>query len=707
MIPRLVEHIGEGALGFSENALLNVESDNPCYDSREDCNAIIETTTNRLIKGSNKSRIPSTVTSIGVGAFMSCTGVTEIDLPDGLTVIEGNAFDGCKNLVHVSLPQSLTTIGNRAFSYTAIIEMDLPSQVDSIGSYAFLACRKLERIKIPDTVAHFGDKVFASCGSLTEVNLPSGLIKVGQGMFSYCGKLSYVEIPSGVKNIEYEAFYHCSALQSINFPDGLEAIGGSAFFGCSSLERVSLPNTVRTISGNAFDSCTALSEVTLGDQVENIGWEAFQRSNIKEITLPAKLRECGQYLFAYCDQLTSITVLAVTPPRFEYDWGSMVPKNKFTTVTLYVPAGSADAYRSAAEWKNFKNIVVLPAQEMTYRPMIEDGKVWIVRGCAISPSSDPMGPWIDYCYLDGDTIIVGQTCKRMMCIKNDNPSPIYVGAWYEQDKKVYFAGNNILRPDMDDSGDNRPQFELLYDFTLSSGDNIHTPYDDLWTVNKNSGGITGFKGTYYDFIYNGKVLEHWFEGVGSDSWPFHSHPLWRHDDAGGVLLACIVGDDVIYYNSEEDDPYTLGTRKHRFDFTHTIKTQPKAPRREKTNYQLYGEYNAQQLGIYLYPLDEAYLVCITNESGNVVYEKAVNAGTIVGLNIDISAYPKGLYTVTVENSRESFIGEIDTRTTGIEEVSLIPALTQGKEAIYDLYGRRLNGKPRKGVYIENGRKKIQ
>lgn len=68
-IPRLVEHIGEEALGVSENALLSVENGNPCYDSREDCNAIIETTTNRLIKGSNKSRIPSTVTSIGVGAL--------------------------------------------------------------------------------------------------------------------------------------------------------------------------------------------------------------------------------------------------------------------------------------------------------------------------------------------------------------------------------------------------------------------------------------------------------------------------------------------------------------------------------------------------------------------------------------------------------------------------------------------------------------
>ena len=336
-----------------------------------------------------------------------------------------------------------------------------------------------------------------------------------------------------------------------------------------------------------------------------------------------------------------------------------------------------------------------------YRPLVEEGKVWIVRGHAISPYDNTVESWIDYCYFDGDTIIGGQTCKRMMCIKNDTPSPLYIGAWYEQDKKVYFAGNNILRPDMYGYHDNnRPQFELLYDFTLSSGDNIQTSSNELCTVNKNSGGITGFKGTYYDFIYNGKVMEHWFEGVGSDSWPFLSHPLWIASDAGGVLLACIVGDDVIYYNSEEDDPYTLGARK-RFDFSHTIKTKPKARNRSGENLSLYGEYNEQQLGINLDPLDDAYLVRITDETGIVVYEKSINAGSIVGLNIDISAYEKGRYTVTVENSNESFTGEFEAQTTGIE------AIKANKEDvrsyIYNLHGQRLSTL-QKGLNIVNGQK---
>ena len=309
--------------------------------------------------------------------------------------------------------------------------------------------------------------------------------------------------------------------------------------------------------------------------------------------------------------------------------------------------------------------VINKTQQMTYRPFVEEGKVWIVRVSGVSPDGSPMEPYIEYCYLDGDTIIGGQTCKRMMCVTNDNPSPRYIGAWYEQDKKVYFAGEY------------GQQLELLYDFTLSSGDNIQGPDGNLWTVNKITGDITGFKGTYYDFSNDDNVIERWFEGVGSESWPHINHPEYL-DGSKGVLLACIVGDDVIYYNSEEDDPYSMGARKRRFDFTHTIKIQPKARiKRNRSGAEseesLYGEYNEQQLSIHLDPIDDTYLVSITDESGKPVYEKDINAGNIVGLNIDISSYAEGRYTVTVENSRESFTGEFGAGNADVDGDGILTA----------------------------------
>ena len=120
---------------------------------------------------------------------------------------------------------------------------------------------------------------------------------------------------------------------------------------------------------------------------------------------------------------------------------------------------------------------------------------------------------------------------------------------------------------------------------------------------------------------------------------------------------------------------------------------------------LYGEYNDQQLGINLNSLDDAYQVSITDEAGKAVYEKSVNAGNIVGLNIDISAYAKGRYTVTVENSREVFTGIFETLTTGIEEARNKKAVQRG--TIYDLQGRRVDSPSRRGVYIKDGRKIIR
>jgi hypothetical protein len=128
------------------------------------------------------------------------------------------------------------------------------------------------------------------------------------------------------------------------------------------------------------------------------------------------------------------------------------------------------------------------------------------------------------------------------------------------------------------------------------------------------------------------------------------------------------------------------------------------PRREKANQQLYGEYNNLQLDINLNPLDDTYTVRITDETGKDVYVKDINAGNIVGLNIDISGFGKGRHTVIVENSRESFTGEFEIITTGIGDALRLN--DKGKminDIIYNLQGQRLNSL-QKGLNIVNGKK---
>lgn len=351
---------------------------------------------------------------------------------------------------------------------------------------------------------------------------------------------------------------------------------------------------------------------------------------------------------------------------------------------FYVPGFDPNLNYIIVDNQGAEHPVVNKTPQNEYRPFVEEGKVWVVSGSAISDDAS-MVHWTDYCYFEGDTIVGGQICKLMKCVGNAN-GPI--GAWYEQDRKVYYAHYGNL------------PFLLAYDFTLSSNDTIDTFWYPL-VVYKKSGGIPGFKGSYYEFWHDNQLESRWLEGVGSESWPYVNHP-WMYDGAEGVLLACYVDDEVIYYNSEVEDPYSLGAKKRRFDFTHTTKIQPKTPKRRSEEPSLYGEYNDKLLGVNLDPVDDAYLVRITNETGKVVYEKAIDAGTIVALNIDISSYATGRYTVTVENSQETFTGEFETQTTGIREVES-GKRSEVRDAIYNLQGQRLSSM-QKGLNIVNGKK---
>ena len=96
---------------------------------------------------------------------------------------------------------------------------------------------------------------------------------------------------------------------------------------------------------------------------------------------------------------------------------------------------------------------------------------------------------------------------------------------------------------------------------------------------------------------------------------------------------------------------------------------------------------------------------ITDGSGKAVYEKVINAGNIVALNIDISAYAKDHYTVTVENSRESFSGEFETLTDGISDAVRLNDKRKiiNDKRIYNLQGQRLS-RLQKGLNIVNGKK---
>lgn len=94
----------EGPFAYVDDALefIVVEEDNDKYDSRNDCNAVIETATNKLIQGCMNTIIPNTVTSIGDRAFYGFPFCWEL-------------WDCLTSIV---IPASITSIGEEAFAHS-------------------------------------------------------------------------------------------------------------------------------------------------------------------------------------------------------------------------------------------------------------------------------------------------------------------------------------------------------------------------------------------------------------------------------------------------------------------------------------------------------------------------------------------------------------------------------------------------------------
>ena len=172
-IPASVSYIGYSTF-VSCNSLnsIVVESGNTTYDSRNNCNAIIETASNTLITGCQSTMIPETVTTIGEQAFYDCDGLTTIAIPNSVTSIEYYAFADCDNLSSVDLGDGITTINGSAFEYCyAMTSVTIPASVTEIGSWAFYNCPTIVMEgTTPPTISSYTFKseaaIFVPCTAL-------------------------------------------------------------------------------------------------------------------------------------------------------------------------------------------------------------------------------------------------------------------------------------------------------------------------------------------------------------------------------------------------------------------------------------------------------------------------------------------------------------------------------------------------------------
>ena len=314
-----VTSIGDGAFyGCSGLTSVTVDKNNGKYDSRNNCNAIIDTSTNKLIVGCKNTTIPNSVTSIDSYAFGGCSGLTSVTIPNSVTSIGEGVFSGCSGLTSVFIPNSVTSIGNQAFhGCSGLTSVTIPNSVTSIGDFAFSRCSRLTSVTIPNSVTFIGDSAFAGCTGLTSVTIGNSVTSIGDDVFNGCSGLTSVTIPNSVTSIGDRAFYYCSGLTS-----------------------VTIPNSVTSIGDRAFQGCSGLTSVTIGNSVTSIGSWAFN--------------SIGSWTFNGCSRLTKLVSLAVEPPTCGEGAFEKVDK---TTCQLLVQEESINKYKTADQWKEFLNIL--------------------------------------------------------------------------------------------------------------------------------------------------------------------------------------------------------------------------------------------------------------------------------------------------------------------------------------------------------------
>ncbi|MBQ2361409.1 MAG: leucine-rich repeat protein, partial [Prevotella sp.] len=342
-----------------------VESGNTIYNSANNCNAIIETSTTTLISGCKNTKIPNNITAINHHAFSGCYSLTEVTIPSSVTSIGGWAFLNCDNLYSIKIPKNVSSIGDMAFSncdnLSSIVVESGNTHYNSVNNCNAIIETSTNTLivgcwltVIPNTVKAIGKSAFEGCYGLRSVTIPKSVTSIGDYAFRGCNDLESIVVESG--NTKYNSANNCNAI--------IESSTNTLIVGCMNTV---IPNTVKKIGDYAFYRCFYLEDLKIPNSVTSIGNYAFYHCyGLKELNIPKSVTSISDYAISYCTRLEKIVsyVTNVFDARQLAFWGN-------SQATLYVPEGLVSKYQSADGWKQISTIKAFPKSGDTN----EDGNI--------------------------------------------------------------------------------------------------------------------------------------------------------------------------------------------------------------------------------------------------------------------------------------------------------------------------------------------
>ena len=184
---------------------------------------------------------------------------------------------------------------------------------------------------------------------IVKLTIKSGVTSVGHYAFNECSKIADVVIPNGVTTLGTHAFGYCDGLTVVSLPPSVKTIGWSAFYTCQNLKTVNLSEGVTRIGEYSFADCRKLSVFNIPEGVTEIGQWAFRNCSFTSLILPSTLTTIQSYAFFDCEELSSLTCLATTPPGL---WGEAFATMNLS-MPIYVPSTSVADYQSQDPWNTF------------------------------------------------------------------------------------------------------------------------------------------------------------------------------------------------------------------------------------------------------------------------------------------------------------------------------------------------------------------